>query len=1460
MANEKIIDVDLEAHDTDLHAAMRRFQQDINRIQTVVGSIGTQINNSFALLDNKTKDTVRNLQRAQSLTAAIDKLANGNNLSPAKEGQLRRQMASEQIRSLRDVESLNRALHETQSRRAIALQRISEETNKKTREGLIAEMALQDQIEAKIKRRTREIESPTGSSGRMSPAEELRRDRTLAEQQIRNINDVAKLREVVNASRIRQETLANRLATQSNAIIVKGLQDQIVLQRTLEIEGQKRIKQLESGGGGGIFPSGGVGGVLARTAMYAGAGTAIYGVASAAQQAVAFTIQLEDKLATLQAISGSTADQMDTLAVSILEVASNAKFSTLELVEATTVLAQAGMTTQEMARGLAAVSNLAVATGTSVATSAETLTSTIGAFQLQASEMPRISDALVSGLNRSKLSIDQVSSALQYAGATAFENNITFEELVGTAGALAQAGIRSGSTIGTGLRQFLVDLQAPSEKLVTQLTALKLTVADVDVGTRGLVPVLTTLRDAGFDSAQAYGALETRAAAAYLVAKNNIPVIQELVDAQYAVGTAARAAEVSMDSLGAQWQRFLNITGAGTAEMLAEPLTRLKNILKAVNDQMVENTETSAMFSANLSAQFPMLTGLGDALDFLTLGFRDTTTETERLATELNNSTDAFNTSRQKVEAVDDAISNLLAQEERYQDNSPELQTQVLALSQRFEGLGVDLLSVAGNYDTLIRKMQEYRAEAELTTAARAAELSARASEQFTASSRAANNLVSGGFGRRLTGASRQAYDQLQTTLNPRTEAQRSQHQLALNSFIGTTSQIQNPEDRRDAQRYGTYIATRATADLDYRSGRRESAAALFRGSARGREAVGNLDRIRQWSGAPGESREAFGNITFDQHTTGQIASWQAQMEQATTQVQKDFYSGLIAQAQSFQIQGQTQEGESAAARRERQAAERLAAREGRSAASAAARASRLNDRNELTVANEGLAASKLELEEVLELLKDPLDLGDFSTLTEELYDSFNEWTAARATSMEAEIKKANMSAVQEETFRKEVTREIDVRRRELSQALTQSIVGMYDNLIEQAQEDYERAIQPFEAGVQLAQARISSYDRTYNQGNVPDYVRSEQEFQGQQVSEEFDRQRLIALRAQIAAREEAAIAFQRAIDMVSQGATAAGDGTTAELDVNLAGVDVGSPDQIIAVAHRLGELGTTAGITARDMQNLQEKSQEMSDALRVSKDEAAALSTSLQAVPIPDFATGLQMAAQNYARVNNLNRTFEEDITMGLGGAFSETHGIMNSFFNDLITKPMSAAQAFQSMGQSIIAMMARMAAEAAAKQIMSILLSFIPGAAGAGGGASVAGPAMNSFAGGISYIPGRYGGGEVGNDNGGLINKGISSRDSVLTGVARGEFITQKTAVDSVGVDFMRAVNSRGAEALRGMGGNSTFVTQAPARQDMSVYIVAPEEKPQLGANDVIAIIDRNIMKDGSTKRLIRHVSQGG
>lgn len=496
-------------------------------------------------------------------------------------------------------------------------------------------------------------------------------------------------------------------------------------------------------GGGGILPAGGFPTVFARTAAYGAAGTLLFGLVSTLKQGAQFTVDFEDKLKTLQAIANATDLEMTGLTSAITSVGETSRYSLVDLTDMATKLAQAGVSASSMGESLSSVSKLATASGSTPAESVDLITAALGSFQLQANETPRIADLITSALNRTRLTVQQAALAIQYVGATAFEQNISLEQLLATTAALSQAGIRSGSTIGTGMRQFLVDLQSPSEKLTTALTDLGVSASDVDVRVRGLPAVLETLSKSGFGASQAYGALETRAAAFYLVAKNNTDIMAQLQMDFAETGAAAVAQERAMDSLTAQWQRFKNIVGESFADSAEGTLVGFKNLLKKISDNMTEARriadQTQASRDAKLDQGLSGVDNLGSfdayATDKLISGLRGLVNESgdgyklgdvlfgvargadaagnsvERLTAQMNVQDGATSEVRDKMSSLDKEIARLILQEDSLASTSNGVAVETVNLSGRFEGLAAHIVTADGSVRGLIGAMQALRNE-----------------------------------------------------------------------------------------------------------------------------------------------------------------------------------------------------------------------------------------------------------------------------------------------------------------------------------------------------------------------------------------------------------------------------------------------------------------------------------------------------------------------------------------------------------------------------------------------------------------------------------------------------------------------------------------------------------------------------------------------------------------------------
>lgn len=474
--------------------------------------------------------------------------------------------------------------------------------------------------------------------------------------------------------------------------------------------------------------------VMLRVGTYAFAGAGIFAAANAVQGTLGFVVEYEEKLKQLQAISGATDTELKNLAGSILEVGKNSKSSLLEITEAATTLAQAGYSASETGKVLKDALNLSAASGATPKEAVDLLTSALGAFNLTADASTHIVDVLVAGLNNTKLTTEQMALAIQYAGSTAFQAGVSFEELTALAGSLAQAGIRSGSTIGTGLRQVIIEFEQPTEKFRQALSEVGLTMADVDIKTKSLADIIKTLTSAGFGATQALEAFDKRGAAAYLALKGQIGSYDQLALSLAQDGAAAEAQAKSMDNLGAQWKRFINIL-SGFAEQAGQPvLVVLKDVLYVLSDalevvgEVAEEFDklTQSMLGVDLSGA-ALLTGIGaltgsafgplgiaigaatGALIGLAGAFGDTNSSMDKLRAKSNESGERLDALTQKVTSVDDAIKNLINRQSSLQNNSTALRTEVLNLEGRFEGLTLKVGNTTNAYRDLINQMLRYR-------------------------------------------------------------------------------------------------------------------------------------------------------------------------------------------------------------------------------------------------------------------------------------------------------------------------------------------------------------------------------------------------------------------------------------------------------------------------------------------------------------------------------------------------------------------------------------------------------------------------------------------------------------------------------------------------------------------------------------------------------------------------------
>jgi TP901 family phage tail tape measure protein len=1325
---------------------------------------------------------------------------------------------------------------------------------------------------------------------------------------------------------------------------------------------------------GNILSPGYAGAAFARTSVYGAAAMAAYGMFNAFTEAAGGVVALEDAMFRLQAISNSTDTQMQTLKGTIYALGKDSRFSLTELAEAATVLAQAGVSAGQMESVLRSVTTLATASGSTIDEAAQLVTSAVGSFQLQASEAGRVADLMVNALNRTKLTVQQTGQAIQYVGATAFEQNISLEQLLATIGAVAQAGVRSGSTIGTGFRQFLVDMADPSKKLTEQLELLGLKTSDVNVAVRGLPAVLETLQKAGFGAAQAYEGLEVRAAAFYLIAKNNVDIMDQLQLSFATQGAAAAANERAMSSLAAQWQRFKNILAGGLAEGMENTMAVLRDLIRNVSDRVEEmqkiaeerrdkqskgragyapgfggafeyalNYNPAPILEGGLERLFNgqlmpgyegKLTNLGTAMRNLGKDSEVAAAGSERLRTKIAETNDKITEQRSQITELDKELLRLITQKESLRDNEVRTATETATLSSRFQGLALELGNTGNAYDNLVGAMKRYRQQQVnlLNTSLLAQESNLTVQ---TAQSRT-NSLFQGATLLRdkdfMAAAGPRVGQAIQTAASAAPGSREFLNAVAiLNDAVRTLSVSNLAQAQKLSNMVGS-LGTIATNTSELRSIRlqnednviastevgqylvntqRDVEAMIAQISAMSNDETGkgsltnkaltNLstmdrkiaevlgrslsDQARRWLMAQQtvitsmtRQVKALNAPTADEKREQQKAEREANKGKLLTQAELDSIgqrvlglapgSGVRSAAlqNALHAQGRTRATAATSSHSNGGLArdfptagmtdaegERLATTlrnhfknigvdvfvkyetgRGRNQGTgphihtSARRGTRWkgsaagDDQAALDQFAAQMDASQLELDkrEFNEALKDLTKATTEEAMTAALARAkaaMDKVNAGLRSQAENELSKAGIgpgTPMYQQRFN-QLEDAIAQNADEYNRKVTEATIKATKAILKGAQEAFEKAMAPSQRNVAMAEGVVSGLGYESLRGRVPDYTRALAEQQAARAREAADRARLANLPSLISA-QQGQIA----------GLVAKRDASTDQSSIDLYNA------QILELSNNV-------------------------DQLTASQDALQAAFGAEGMIP-RTFTEGLGQAIEAYRQLNGLNLTFTEQLNNEMTGAIGTVHQSLTEMFATVFDGSQSAGQAILGFAKAMMQAVAQIVAKIIATQIINLIGNLFSAAGGAftGGPTSTpSGATSQGFTGPAAFLGkaiGRQHGGPTG-----YIAGGHSMRDNVLAKLAKGEWVVNKRAVDSVGHEFMADLNARGSTALNNNLKTAPSINFNP-EQKVNVWVVKPDEKPQMGPNDVLVTWQDDVLRGGQSRRLIETIAR--
>jgi TP901 family phage tail tape measure protein len=278
----------------------------------------------------------------------------------------------------------------------------------------------------------------------------------------------------------------------------------------------------------------------------------------AAKQAADFNAQMS----YFQAISGSTANDMDAIRQKALQLDQTTMFSTKDIANMFVELAKAGESAKQITGGVAdAVVNLAQAAQIPLNSAVSTVVSVMNAYDLSLSQASDVSDRLAGAANASILEVSDLATSLKYVAGVAHELGISFDETTTALDLLGQAGIK-GSMGGTELRQIMVSILGTTKPAAAELQKLGIITKnganqffDASGKAKSLSDIFQILQDhlKGLNQEQQLAALKTifnnRAlSAAAILTKEGAAGFKQMNEAMSGT-TAADVAAERMDNL-----------------------------------------------------------------------------------------------------------------------------------------------------------------------------------------------------------------------------------------------------------------------------------------------------------------------------------------------------------------------------------------------------------------------------------------------------------------------------------------------------------------------------------------------------------------------------------------------------------------------------------------------------------------------------------------------------------------------------------------------------------------------------------------------------------------------------------------------------------------------------------------------------------------------------------------------
>lgn len=1310
---------------------------------------------------------------------------------------------------------------------------------------------------------------------------------------------------------------------------------------------------------------------------------AINAVTNGLRSVLNYTGQFNEELKQLQAISAVSDTGLKGLKETIYEVANATKFNSLEVAKSATVLAQAGLSVSQIKETLPAIAKLATATGTDLATSTDVITSTLNIYSLQVTEATQVTNALTTAMNESKADIAGFQTAIQYAGNFAAQLGMSYEETAAAIVAATQAGIRSKSMLGTGLRAVLTEFLKPTDKLVTQLGKVGLTLSDIDVRTKGFTNVLKTLKDAGFGAAEAFRGMERRGAAFLVALINQVDFIGQLRERMAGSTAAMKANETQMEALTNQWKNFKSILGNIAYEGLEPIIELLSKLLKTINSFMSSGlvgiigsvlfgtitvagttsfvsliikslgtisssivklgkslevmqrysrmhgvsmavTGISAIFTKLPLGQVTMFAAAISAL-ITTLGMAASamglfTSESDKAKAKLEESLGELDKAQQGYSTLQNMLDRFYANRQKL-DNQAERNIFVREIITRIPEASTVIKDATISVDDLekaLHKLNDIRLDKLVNETKKVAE--ATKQSLFADTAENLSNIISNGwFGSSSEGLHNLlGYITNLKNLMPELETKNISTELskAWDRRLGFGStdmsskrltsvlieEIRKAAEKRypeESSNQASYL--RNTAELIKDN---EEFKQLLNDIADNIEAEANLISAATARGVKAEFSDEISQIMKD--TQSSIAdaakvqedvnnSLRLGIDLSKEQVEavKNSSSSLEEMqkrldslknvkttadlASFFDIKESDLKTRFSNMRKENPELRDVSDKDlvtrivGQMTTEFSGAISRLIEAmtslEDTIAANSQLdRASRNAASETSRIISQRINsLGGIpaAELTKEekaIRDLIDEYRSyARAAAGLGNLEEGVALTPEQKKAESRINMQIDVWEKKLT-STSSNLIAKVDTTsmrmdyffkmlkanIEEADAAYNKAIANMNKQVNIQQGIVTGAERYYGSGSVISSVEQQRltDLQEANLAKETE------VSERLYKRYEEILETLRNNPMYSN---IKGDYFSA-LERYQRAQSSGSAVEIEAAYRNLNRVSDTYNKFAKQETDLEKSMYDLKETIDANNATLDYIKKQGEMSGMGQITSGFNYGIQSYRdEVKNQGLlTLGETTASYTKQSVDALDSSLSEMFSNILSGSAKAGDAFKSFGQTVIATLRDIAVQMAVKQGLNLLFSAF--GFGTGGGESPTNL--------LAQIPG------FGKAQGGLVVGPTPNRDSVLTKLMPGEYVLKKSAVDTIGKDYLDNLNNNSNGIIQGskeemdssLAATSSDSNSPTPNGIVNVYVVAQDQQQGMSPNDVLVTISNDILKGGQTKRLIKQVAVGG